>query len=177
MDPVLSPTFDDIVHVAAALGRQLASVGAQITTAESCTGGLIATALTEVSGSSHWFDRGFVTYSNDAKTSSIGVDASLIHKFGAVSEEVARAMALGALKQSCAKLALSVTGVAGPNGGSLVKPVGTIWFGWAIVHNEQVNIESQCLLLTGDRAEIRRKTALHSLQVASEITRKILLAR
>ena len=99
----------------------------RIATAESCTGGLIAAACTAVAGSSDWFERGFVTYSNDAKTESIGVDPGLIAAHGAVSEEVALAMAAGALAHSRAQLAVAVTGIAGPGGGTAAKPVGTVW--------------------------------------------------
>ncbi|WP_230681462.1 CinA family protein, partial [Paracidovorax cattleyae] len=101
-------------------------------TAESCTGGMIAGACTDLAGSSQWFERGFVTYSNTAKTELLGVPAALIDTHGAVSEPVARAMAEGALRHSRAHAALSVTGVAGPGGGSVAKPVGTVWFGWHV---------------------------------------------
>lgn len=173
MNMLTSPEFSDIVQAALALGKQVASSGAKITTAESCTGGLIATALTQVGGSSDWFDRGFVTYSNDAKEESLGVANELLNEFGAVSEPVARAMALGALQQSKAMLALAVTGVAGPSGGSLLKPVGTVWFGWAISTKDGNHVESQCLLLPGDRAAVRNKTALHSLLRAAQIWRSV----
>jgi nicotinamide-nucleotide amidase len=103
-----------------------------LSTAESCTGGLIASACTDLSGSSQWFDRGFVTYSNAAKTEMLGVDAALIEQFGAVSEQVVSAMALGAVQHSNAQVSVAVTGIAGPTGGSVEKPVGTVWIGWCI---------------------------------------------
>ncbi|KTD10742.1 Competence-damage inducible protein CinA [Legionella gratiana] len=102
----------------------------QLVTAESCTGGLIASYLTEISGSSVWFERGFVTYSNLAKEEQLSVPSGLIEKYGAVSEPVAQAMAVGALRHSAGQVAVSVTGIAGPDGGSIEKPVGTVCFGW-----------------------------------------------
>lgn len=102
-----------------------------LSTAESCTGGLIAASCTDLAGSSAWFERGFVTYSNAAKTEMLGVDAALIAQHGAVSEAVVRAMAAGALAHSHAQVAIAVTGIAGPSGGTDEKPVGTVWFGWA----------------------------------------------
>lgn len=128
-------------------------------TAESCTGGLIAGACTELSGSSDWFERGFVTYSNAAKAEQLGVPAELIDTHGAVSEPVARAMAAGAVAHSRAQLAVSVTGVAGPTGGTPEKPVGTVWFGWATPQG--VFTEHQCF--DGDRAAVRRATVAHAL--------------
>ena len=111
------------------LAEILQQRGWMMATAESCTGGLIAGACTDLSGSSTWFERGFVTYSNAAKTGMLGVDAALIAAHGAVSEAVARAMAEGALRRSLAQVSVAVTGVAGPTGGSVDKPVGTVWFG------------------------------------------------
>lgn len=131
-----------------------------LATAESCTGGLIAAACTELSGSSAWFDRGFVTYSNAAKTELLGVDPVLIETHGAVSEAVARAMVVGALARSAAQVAIAVTGVAGPTGGSADKPVGTVWFGLAVPG--QV-ITERCLF-PGDRAAVRTATVQHGLQ-------------
>jgi nicotinamide-nucleotide amidase len=132
----------------------------RMATAESCTGGLIAASCTELSGSSAWFDRGFVTYSNAAKTELLGVDPQLIETHGAVSEAVARAMVVGALDRSAAQVAVAVTGVAGPTGGSADKPVGTVWFGLAVPG--QV-ITQRCLFL-GDRAAVRAATVEHSLR-------------
>ena len=129
-------------------------------TAESCTGGLIAGACTDLAGSSAWFERGFVTYSNEAKTESIGVDAALIATHGAVSEPVARAMAEGAVAHSRAQVSVAVTGVAGPTGGSAEKPVGTVWFGWSV--DGRVRTERRCF--DGDRAEVRAATVHHALQ-------------
>jgi nicotinamide-nucleotide amidase len=141
------------------LASALKSRGLMLATAESCTGGLIAGACTEVSGSSDWFERGFVTYSNAAKHGLLGVPALLIEQHGAVSEPVARAMASGALAHSPAQLAVAVTGVAGPTGGSPDKPVGTVWFGWATP--EGVFTEHQ--RFDGDRAAVRQATVRHAL--------------
>lgn len=130
-----------------------------LATAESCTGGLIAGACTDLSGSSNWFERGFVTYSNAAKTELLGVPAALIDAHGAVSEAVAHAMAEGAVKHSHAQVALAVTGVAGPTGGTAEKPVGLVWFGFALpsrVLTEQMHF-------TGDRAAVRAATVRHAL--------------
>jgi nicotinamide-nucleotide amidase len=141
------------------LALELKAQGLMLATAESCTGGLIAGACTELSGSSDWFERGFVTYSNAAKTELLGVPAALIDAEGAVSEAVARAMAAGAVGQSRAQLAVAVTGVAGPTGGSAAKPVGTVWFGWATPHG--LASERQCF--QGDRAAVRQATVQHAL--------------
>lgn len=129
-------------------------------TAESCTGGLIAATCTELPGSSAWFERGFVTYSNDAKTESLGVDAALIAEHGAVSEPVARAMAFGAVRRSAAQVSVAVTGIAGPTGGSAEKPVGTVWFGFMV----QGQLSSETRRFDGDRAAVRAATVQHALQ-------------
>jgi nicotinamide-nucleotide amidase len=131
-----------------------------LATAESCTGGLIAAACTDLAGSSQWFDRGFVTYSNAAKTDMLGVDAALIAQFGAVSAPVAAAMAQGAVKHSAAQVAVAVTGVAGPTGGSAEKPVGTVWIGWCV--NGQTTTELHNF--DGDRAMVRALTVQQALQ-------------
>lgn len=131
-----------------------------LATAESCTGGMIAAACTDLPGSSQWFERGFVTYSNAAKTQMLGVPAALIEQEGAVSEAVARAMADGALARSQAQVSLAVTGVAGPTGGSEAKPVGTVWFAWCVggaTHSEVQHF-------AGDRAAIRAATVRYALQ-------------
>jgi nicotinamide-nucleotide amidase len=131
-----------------------------LATAESCTGGMIAAACTDVAGSSLWFERGFVSYSNAAKTELLGVPAALIAAHGAVSEPVVRAMAQGALAHSKAHVSVAVTGVAGPGGGSADKPVGTVWFGWAkdnLVHSEVQHF-------AGDRGHVRAATVAHALQ-------------
>ncbi|MCJ7798697.1 MAG: CinA family protein [Polaromonas sp.] len=128
--------------------------------AESCTGGLISAACTDLAGSSNWFERGFVSYSTAANTALLGVDAALIARHGAVSEEVARAMAQGALAHAHAQAAVAVTGVAGPSGGSAAKPVGTVWFGWAT----PAGVVSETRCFAGDRAAVRAATVRHALQ-------------
>jgi len=135
------------------------ALGWKIATAESCTGGLIAGALTAIAGSSDVVDRGFVTYSNEAKVEMLGVEPALIEAVGAVSEEVARAMAFGALENSHADVTVAVTGVAGPGGGSVEKPVGLVWFGLAT--RESVRSESR--IFPGSRADIRQATVVHAL--------------
>jgi nicotinamide-nucleotide amidase len=130
-----------------------------LATAESCTGGMVAAACTDLAGSSAWLERGFVTYSNAAKTQMLSVDAQLIASHGAVSEPVARAMAQGALQHSAAQVALAITGVAGPGGGSAAKPVGTVWFAFA----GPWGVCSEVQHFGGERAAVRQAAALHAL--------------
>jgi nicotinamide-nucleotide amidase len=160
-DLVNTPSADPAV---AALCVQLADLlrdrGWMLATAESCTGGLIAGTCTDLSGSSDWFERGFVTYSNAAKTELLGVDPALIAQHGAVSEVVARAMAFGAVRHSQARVSVAVTGVAGPTGGSVDKPVGTVWFGFQV----DGVLSSELRRFDGDRAAVRHATVLHALQ-------------
>ena len=132
----------------------------KLATAESCTGGMIAAACTDLAGSSAWFERGFVTYSNEAKTQMLGVTASLITQHGAVSQEVVRAMVQGAIAHSRAQVAVAVTGVAGPAGGSAAKPVGTVWFGFAT----PAGVVTEMQRFAGDRADVRAATVQHALQ-------------
>jgi len=139
--------------------------GERIATAESCTGGLIAAACTSLAGSSDWFERGFVTYSNDAKTEMLGVPAEAIAAHGAVSAEVACAMAEGALANSRASFAVSVTGIAGPGGGSAAKPVGTVWIAIAASGEKAV---ASLLLASGDRAAIRQASVARALELLIE---------
>jgi nicotinamide-nucleotide amidase len=131
-----------------------------LATAESCTGGMIAAACTDLAGSSAWFERGFVTYSNDAKTELLGVDAALIAQHGAVSEPVARAMAFGAIRHSKAQVSVAVTGVAGPSGGSVDKPVGMVWFGFSV----SGMLTSEVMRFGGDRASVRAATVGHAIR-------------
>ena len=150
----------EILQLCTELAQALKASGRMLTTAESCTGGLIAACCTGLSGSSDWFERGFVTYSNAAKTEQLGVPAALIEAHGAVSEPVAHAMALGALAHSRAQASVAVTGVAGPTGGSPEKPVGLVWFGWAL--GDQAWTESR--RFDGDRDAVRAATVRHGLQ-------------
>jgi len=142
------------------LAVQLQARGWMMATAESCTGGLIAGACTDLSGSSAWIDCGFVTYSNEAKMAMLGVDAALLKQHGAVSEPVAAAMAAGAVARSRARAAVAVTGIAGPTGGSKDKPVGTVWFCW----NVDGQLATECRRFDGDRAAVRAATVQHALQ-------------
>jgi nicotinamide-nucleotide amidase len=140
-----------------------------LATAESCTGGLIASACTDLAGSSQWFERGFVTYSNAAKTEMLGVDAALIAQFGAVSEPVAAAMARGAVKNSKAQVSVAVTGIAGPTGGSPEKPVGTVWIGWCV----DGQTTTEFCHFDGDRTIVRALTVQQALQGLIERLEKI----
>jgi nicotinamide-nucleotide amidase len=145
----------------AALAQGLSAHRWRLVTAESCTGGLVAAACTSVAGSSDWFERGYVTYSNQAKTESLGVPAELIERHGAVSREVAMAMVMGALQRSGAQVGVATTGIAGPGGGSLRKPVGTVWFAWA---RGQDFVEAECRHFHGDRTQVRAAATRHALQ-------------
>jgi nicotinamide-nucleotide amidase len=149
------------------LADSMLKKGWLLATAESCTGGLISAACTDLAGSSTWFERGFVTYSNEAKTAMLGVDAALIAANGAVSEAVARAMVQGAIERSRAQVAVAVTGVAGPTGGSRAKPVGTVWFGFMV----DGSLSSEMLRFDGDRAAVRAATVQHALQRLVELLR------
>lgn len=148
-------------HLVAELAARLGARGWRLATAESCTGGLLAAACTSVAGSSDWFERGFVTYSNAAKTELLGVPAALIAAHGAVSAEVAAAMADGARRHAPVELALAVTGVAGPGGGSADKPVGTVWLGLAAAGRATATLKLQ---LAGDRAAVRGQAVRQALQ-------------
>jgi len=155
----------DLLAEAEALLAVCRAAGLTIATAESCTGGLVAAALTAIAGSSDVVDRGFVTYSNAAKTEMLGVPAAMIAAEGAVSEAVARAMAEGALRRSAASLAVSVTGIAGPGGGSAAKPVGLVWFGAA---RRGGAVRALRLVFPGDRASVRREAVAQALALLRE---------
>jgi nicotinamide-nucleotide amidase len=155
------PLADEHRALAEELGRRCKERGLRIATAESCTGGLVAAAVTAIAGSSGWFERGFVTYSNEAKREMLGVPPALIDAHGAVSEPVARAMVEGALARSSADCAVSVTGVAGPGGGSAAKPVGMVCFAWQLRGGASRSATRQ---LTGDRAEVRGASVAVALQ-------------
>lgn len=152
---------DDLQPEVAALGDRLRARGERLATAESCTGGLIAAACTTVAGSSDWFERGFVTYSNEAKAELLGVPAPLITEHGAVSEPVVQAMALGALAHAPVQWSVAVTGVAGPGGGTPTKPVGLVWLAVARAPATLVAVER--LQLGGDRSAVRRQTVERAL--------------
>ncbi|OEE88358.1 nicotinamide-nucleotide amidase [Enterovibrio norvegicus] len=151
--------MEQLVKLATQIGERLKDNQQTVTTAESCTGGGIAYMLTEIAGSSAWFERAFVTYSNDAKHDMVGVSQETLVAHGAVSEEVAAQMAEGALKAASADFALAVTGIAGPTGGSDEKPVGMVCFGWAT----KKGVVTETCLFDGTRYDIRRNTIAHSL--------------
>lgn len=167
MAKILSPVPNaDLVlsRLAARVGRHLVDSQRSVATAESCTGGWIAKALTDIAGSSEWFTEGFVTYSNESKTRSLGVPRSVLQAQGAVSEAAVRAMARGALKRSGAELSVAVTGIAGPGGAAAGKPVGTVWMGWAERHARSIHVAVQLKHFRGDRDAVRRKTVRAALQ-------------
>ena len=147
---------DTIDHLVQQLSELLIERGWMIATVESCTGGMISESITRVPGSSDWFERGFVTYSNDAKQELVGVNSETLRDHGAVSSAVAREMAAGGIQSSRADLAVSVTGVAGPDGGSEEKPVGTVWIAWADRNGKVID---QGYLFSGDRQQVRMVSA------------------
>lgn len=151
----------DLAQLVAAVAQGLLASGRWLATAESCTGGLIAAACTALPGSSRWFDRGFVTYSNEAKQQMLGVSADTLNNFGAVSSETVLAMAFGALAHSKADIAISVSGIAGPDGGTDAKPVGTVWFALA---RKGVDVEARVQNFSGERAAVREQALEFALQ-------------
>jgi nicotinamide-nucleotide amidase len=162
---MMNGDVSDRLEVAArALGDMLKQRGLMLATAESCTGGLISAAITAVAGSSDWFERGFVTYSNQAKHDLLGVPMEVIVTHGAVSEDVARAMVAGAIAQSRAQVALSVTGIAGPSGGSQDKPVGLVWHGFAAQAGNALRIEAIRQQYRGNRAQVREQAASFAIE-------------
>ncbi len=167
---------DTLLALSEKLASSLLSKGWCLATAESCTGGMIASSCTDIAGSSLWFERGFVSYSNASKHELLGVDWALIERYGAVSEEVARAMVLGALRHSRAQVAVAVTGVAGPAGGSLEKPVGCVWFAWGVpspsgpsLGGESAWVKSERFDFSGDRKSVRLATTAQALKTLIEM--------
>ncbi|NDL61181.1 nicotinamide-nucleotide amidase [Acerihabitans arboris] len=152
---------DDLFMLGTRIGAALKQTGGRVTCAESCTGGWVAKTLTDVAGSSGWFERGFVTYSNQAKSEMLGVRASTLEQHGAVSDPVVLEMAQGALAAASADYAVSISGIAGPDGGSLEKPVGTVWFGFACRHQAPF---SQLMHFEGGRDEVRRQAVHFALK-------------
>lgn len=149
----------DTLALCEELALRLQQRGWSMATAESCTGGMIAARCTDLSGSSLWFERGFVSYSNAAKCDLLGVPADLIAQHGAVSEAVVRAMASGAVRHAPVQVSVAVTGIAGPTGGSADKPVGTVWFGWCV----EGAVSTERRVFAGDRAAVREATVQHAL--------------
>ena len=154
-------TEDDITELARRLGRAAKRRKVEIVTAESCTGGGVATAITRISGSAKWFDRGFVTYANDAKRQMLGVRQRTLKRFGAVSEEVAREMARGALKHSPSDVSVSITGIAGPTGAAPGKPVGLVWFAWAA---RKGPVQTRRFVFPGGRVQVRMQAVYVAMQ-------------
>ncbi|HHE6469421.1 TPA: nicotinamide-nucleotide amidase [Providencia rettgeri] len=147
------------------VGLKLKEQGKTVTTAESCTGGWVAKVLTDISGSSDYFQRGFVTYSNEAKHQMIGVKSESLQRYGAVSQQVVTEMAEGALQEACADFAVSVSGIAGPGGGSIEKPVGTVWFGFAQKQADKtVFVTTQHRVFQGNRNEVRFQSTVYILE-------------
>jgi nicotinamide-nucleotide amidase len=155
----------NLANLAAAVGAKVRGAGLMLATAESCTGGLIAAAITETAGASNWFERGFVTYSNRAKEDMLGVPEDVLEKFGAVSEQTAQAMAQGALRNSRAQIAVAITGVAGPGGGTDNKPVGMVCFAWALSHLSFLETKH----FSGGREAVRLASAEHALRGVQKI--------
>ena len=164
-------TDQDLYRLAEEVGREARAAGWRIVTAESCTAGWIAKALTDVSGSSQWVDSGYVTYSNAAKMRSVGVSARTLAEEGAVSEATVREMANGALRAAGVEMAIAVSGIAGPEGGTSDKPVGTVWF--AVATPEEQGPATVCELrhFTGDRDQVRRRSVDHALRLALRLMR------
>ena len=160
---------DDVTELARTLGRLARRRGVDIATAESCTGGGVATAITRISGSAKYFDRGFVTYTNLAKKQMLGVTQRSLGNYGAVSEQVAREMARGALRKSAAHVSVAITGIAGPSGGSRSKPVGLVWFAWGVRGGE---VQARCFRFKGDRVAVRLQSVAVALQGLIDLLRK-----
>jgi nicotinamide-nucleotide amidase len=158
---------DSLPVLAARVGRRLKARGLKLAAAESCTGGWVAQAVTSVSGSSEWFERGFVTYSNEAKRELLGVRAATLERCGAVSEETAREMALGALAASHAQVAVAITGVAGPTGGTRAKPVGMVCIAWA---SRPGSVDAVTRRFAGNRTAVRRQSVICALEGVLERT-------
>ena len=154
-------TDSELMHLSERIGQALKARGATVTTAESCTGGWVAKVITDIAGSSAWFERGFVTYSNEAKSQMIGVKPATLEQHGAVSEPVVVEMAIGAIKAARADYAISISGIAGPDGGTASKPVGTVWFGFASAAGEGI---TRCECFSGDRENVRRQATAYALQ-------------
>lgn len=157
-------SFNDseLQHLASVLAERLGGTGQMLATAESCTGGWVAKICTDLPGSSSWFERGFVTYTNEAKQDMLGVSADTLKHYGAVSEQTVKEMAAGALAHSRAQLSLSISGIAGPGGATPGKPVGTVCFGWAL----EGTVHSETVCFDGDREAVRRQAVAHALKGA-----------
>ena len=164
-------TDQDLYQLAEAVGRGARAVGWRIVTAESCTAGWIAKALTDVPGSSQWVDSGFVTYSNSAKVRNVGVSARTLEEHGAVSEATVREMANGALRAAGVEMAIAVSGIAGPDGGTAAKPVGTVWLAVATLEAQGPAAICERHQFGGDRDQVRRQSVDHALRLALRLLR------
>jgi nicotinamide-nucleotide amidase len=160
-------TEEQMVAAAGRVAKRLLGRGWMLATAESCTGGWVAKVITDLEGSSRWFERGFVTYTNESKLEMLGVDAATVAAHGAVSEQTAAEMAAGALANSRAHVSLSITGIAGPGGGSPTKPVGTVCFGWARAGRAPLTVTCH---FTGDREAVRRQAVVRALEGVMDVT-------
>jgi nicotinamide-nucleotide amidase len=165
-------TDDDLMRLATHVGADLLDAERRLVTAESCTGGWVAKLLTDIAGSSAWYDGGVVVYSNVLKQSLLGVRPSTLASHGAVSEATAREMAIGALETLGGHISLSVTGIAGPAGAQPGKPVGTVWFGWAWKEGNEIETRVAMETFSGDREAIRRQSVARALRELSQLQRK-----
>ena len=166
----------ELYELAARVGHKLRAAERRIVTAESCTGGWVAKALTDIPGSSQWFECGYVTYSNTAKSRDLGVAAGTLERFGAVSEQTVREMAEGAMRVAGATVALAVSGIAGPDGGAPGKPVGTVWFCAAARQEPAIDIIAEEKLFAGDRAFVRSRAVEHALRLILRLDLPVNLA-
>ncbi|WHI48148.1 CinA family protein [Microbulbifer sp. TRSA001] len=165
--------YREITELARELGGELEKRDWRVTSAESCTGGAIAAAITSIAGASNWFDGSIVSYANRIKNGVLGVDSDDLKRFGAVSEPVARQMACGVLAMMDANLAVAVSGIAGPDGGTAEKPVGTVWIAWAHAEGQEpVQIDAKCFLFSGNRAEVQSQTVVEALKGMLRIVRE-----
>ncbi len=155
------PSDTELNELAQQVGDYFRTEHKWLVTAESCTGGWVGKVLTDVVGSSAWYDRGFITYTNQAKQDMLGVDSQILAEFGAVSEATARAMAQGALENSRADQSVAITGIAGPGGGTETKPVGLVWFAWADINHS--TIKSESVIFDGEREAVRRQAVMFAL--------------
>lgn len=162
-----------LTTLAEELARLLIDKKKSITLAESCSGGWVAKVFTDLSGSSEWFVGGFVSYSNQFKEEVLGVNSSILQKYGAVSQETVEAMALGALSKSHADFSLAISGIAGPDGGTIEKPVGLVWFAWAEKNKSQKVLKSQKQKFGGDRLSVRRQAVAHAVLEMSKLLNNV----
>ncbi|WP_413662887.1 CinA family protein [Microbulbifer sp. CNSA002] len=165
--------YREIIELARELGGELEKRDWRVTSAESCTGGAIAAAITSIAGASNWFDGSIVSYANRIKNGVLGVDSNDLKQFGAVSEPVVRQMACGVLAMMDANLAVAVSGIAGPDGGTAEKPVGTVWIAWAHAEGQEpVQIDAKCFLFSGNRAEVQSQTVVEALKGMLKVVRE-----